>query len=712
MLVAVPAAIANGLVMYAPLGPSATAAGAMAGIVGAAALGMVAPFLGGTPRLVSAPSPAAAAFMAAVAADLLGSGLAPGRVPAIFVLTALVAGAFQLAVGSVRGGRLVKYLPYPVVAGYLTGAGLLILYIQIPRLLGVTGSVAPLAALLRPASWSPTSIAVAGVTLLVAVLAPRVTRRIPATLVGIAAGALVYRAFAAFQPPLLQLAGNPQLVGLLPGSGHLSALGAGVSTLRGALLEDLRVALVPGLTLGVLVSIDTLKTCLLVDSTTGSRHDPDRELLGQGLANVASALAGGAPGTGIVSGSMVNVAGGATGKLSGFLAGLFALGALLLFGDLVAYLPVPALAAIVALMAVRMFQRNAFQLMRERRTALDFAVVVAVVATAMSGNLVAAAGVGVALSVGLYVREQARAPLVRRVALGDAVSSKRRRLDAERAVIAAHGAETALVELQGSLFFGTAEKVLRVLQPHLARRTLILDLGRLPSVDVTGANALQTLAAGLGARGGRLVLCDLPGGVAGQRLAIYLGQLGLLGPPHHVRVFSTADDALEWAEEELIARHLPARRAPDAPPLALHEMELLAGLPSEAHEALRPHVTERAVGVGERLFSRGDVHHDLFFIRAGSVRITVPVGGGRAHALATFGRGDFFGEIAFVDGNPRTADAVADAETHLYALTREGLASAAREHPAIEQLLHARLARALATRLRAADLEVQALKLA
>jgi SulP family sulfate permease len=710
MLVAVPAAVANGLVMYAPLGPAWTAAGAMAGVVGSVALGLVAPPLGGTPRLVSAPSPAGAAFMAAFATHALANGAEPARVAERFVLVALVAGALQLLLGAFRGGRLVKYLPYPVVAGYLTGAGLLILHIQLPRALGVQGHVPSWEALLHPARWSGVALAVAAVTIAVTLAAPRLAPKIPATLVGLAAGALVYRAFAFANPSLMVLERNPLLVGPLPGAGHLSALTAGARGLSAVGLADLEAALLPGVTLAVLLSIDTLKTCLLVDLTTRSRHDSDRELLGQGLGNVASALAGGAPGTGIVSGTLVNVQGGAKGRGSGFLAGAYAAAVLLAFGWLVAYLPVPALAAIVCLMATRMFQREGLQLVRERRTLLDFAVVAAVIATAMTLNLAAAAGAGVALAVVLYVREQVQAPLVRREALGDVLFSKRRRLPAERRVLEARGGETAVIELQGSIFFGTADRLQRVLERHAAeRRRVVLDLGHVRSVDLTAVNALKQSAARLAASGGQLALCDLPQGRAGERLAVYLAQLGVVGPDLRVRLFSQLDDALEWAEEELLAEALPGGQATSAP-LALDEMELLAGLPPSARAALARHARERSVAQGEHVFGRGDGCVDLFFIRSGAVRITMPLGDGRAHALAKFGRGDCFGELAFVDGNRRSANAVADEETRLYALSPEELARAGQEHPELATLVHARIARTLATRLRAADVELHTLR--
>ena len=709
MLVAVPAAIANGLVMYAPLGAAGTAAGAMAGLVGAVALGIVAPIAGGTPRLVSAPSPAAAAFMAVLAGDLLRTGaVLPDRLPAQLVLVILVAGVVQLALGALRGGRLVKFLPYPVVAGYLAGAGLLILYIQLPKMLGVAAGMSAWASVSTPSAWKGPAVVVSGVTLGVALLAPKVTRKVPATLVGLAAGMVAYRLVGFFRPELLELTGNSLLVGPILG-GDVHALGGGARRLGGARLEDLQRALVPGATLGVLVSIDTLKTCLLLDVVTKTRHDSDRELLGQGLGNLASALAGGAPGTGIVSGSLVNVNGGAKGRTSGVLAGVFALAVLVALGPLVAWLPIPALAAIVCLMAARMFQREAFELIRERHTVLDFLVVIAVIVTAMELNLAAAAGAGVALSLLLFVREQVRASIVRRTALGDAMFSKRRRGLRERAILARHGAETAVLELQGSLFFGTADRLFREVEPHLrTRRQVVLGLGAIRSVDLTAATTLRQIAAQLAERGARLVLSDLPPGRAGSQLAKYIEQLGLVGQPYEVTVYPHLDDALEWIEEQVLLRE-PSPHGVEGV-LSLAEIELFEGLPAEALRALAGEVREQELEAGERVFDFGQPGSDLYLVRSGRVRMLMPLGNGKMHPLATIGRGEFFGEIGFTDGDARTAAATAAARTHVYALSREGLTRASAAYPHLETVVFARLAHALAARLRVADLDLRALK--
>jgi SulP family sulfate permease len=491
--------------------------------------------------------------------------------------------------------------------------------------------------------------------------------------------------------------------------GTANAVRAALGRLLGIGIPELRVALVPGLMLGVLVSIDTLKTCLMLDVLTRSRHDSDRELVAQGLGNVASAVVGGAPGTGIVSASLVNVHGGARGRLSAVLAGVFALAVLVGLGPLIAWLPVPALAAIVCLMAARMFQREALVLLRERQTLLEFAVVVAVICVSMAVNLAAAAAAGVAVSFVLFVREQARAPLVRRIAHGDAVFSRRRRSAHEQEILNRLGGDTVIAELQGSLFFGSAERLYRALEPQLARCSqVVLDLSRIRSVDVTAATTLRQIAARLGDRGARLVLAEPPGGRAGKQLGIYIAHLGLDRPPHEVLVLPHLDEALDWCEQQVLARANFARAIET--PLALAEMTIFRDLPPEALRALEAEVRERALSPGEQLFAAGDPGTELFLVRSGAVRILLPLAGGKGDVLDTVGRGELFGEMGFTDHAPRSADAFAGSETRLYALSRDGLARANAACTGIEATVIARLAHVLVARLRVADQDRRALK--
>ena len=151
MLVALPSAIAFGLVIFAPLGPDWAARGVVAGMIGAVALGIAAPIFGGTPRLVTSPcAPAAAVLSVFVAGAASGGAMSPDRAVLYMALVALGAGIIQVLAGLGRGGTIIKFIPYPVVAGYLSGVGILIFAGQLPRFLGLARETALLQGLASP----------------------------------------------------------------------------------------------------------------------------------------------------------------------------------------------------------------------------------------------------------------------------------------------------------------------------------------------------------------------------------------------------------------------------------------------------------------------------------------------------------------------------------------------------------------------------------
>ena len=179
MLVALPSSIGYGVAVYTLLGPGYAAYGVRTGIVGAIVLGIVAAAIGGSPRLISVPCAPAGAVLASLAGGLLaGSGapLAPGRIIALLLMLGLLSGALQLIYGLLGGGRLIKYIPYPVVSGYLSAVGVLIFISQLPKFLGAGG-----ANLFSPEHWQGPAIFVGAVTIAGVLLARRITRAVPAT---------------------------------------------------------------------------------------------------------------------------------------------------------------------------------------------------------------------------------------------------------------------------------------------------------------------------------------------------------------------------------------------------------------------------------------------------------------------------------------------------------------------------------------------------
>ena len=193
-----------------------------------------------------------------------------------------------MLIGFLGIGRLIKYIPYPVVSGYLSGVGLIIIGSQIPKFAGAPPDSAWAEVLMAPQQWDWRGLVIGGATVLAMSLAGKVTKSVPSTIIGIGAGILAFLAIGMTDPSLFRLEGNPLVIGEL---GRVGRSYLGVITDRWDQIGALQLAQVGGLigsalTLAALLSIDTLKTCVVLDQLTRTQHDSNRELVAQGLANV------------------------------------------------------------------------------------------------------------------------------------------------------------------------------------------------------------------------------------------------------------------------------------------------------------------------------------------------------------------------------------------------------------------------------------------
>jgi SulP family sulfate permease len=723
MLVALPSSIAFGVATYSVLGGSYAPQGALAGMLGAALLGLISAAFGGAPRLISAPCGPAAAVLSAMALESAKLGLAPAQIVLLLALATLLAGIGQILFGLLGLGRLIKYMPYPVVSGYLSGVGLIIMASQIRPLLGLAQASSWADVFGSPGLWQGSALAVGSVTLLTLLLAPRLTRTIPAVIVALVAGLLCHGVLALFDPTLLRLSGNPLILGSVahdaasPAPTLLNGWPVWRNMAPDALWQHGHRALLAGMMLAVLLSIDTLKTCLVLDNLSPTRHDSDRTLIGQGLGNLASALCGGMAGAGTMGATMVNLASGGKSRWSGQIEGALALLAWLVLAPLLAYLPLAALAGILLVVGGRMIDKDSLRLLGSRHTRLDFAVIATVIVVALGIGLVAASASGVVMAIALFLRKQVGSKLVVRQGDGSSMFSRRVRSPAEMALLTEQGDQSAIFELQGSLFFGSSERLYRTLEPELARRRyILLDCRRVLSIDITAAHLLQQIDSRLRERGALLLLSHLaPDTPRGHDLRRYFRVAGEAAKPHaaplpEISVFNEADEALEWIEDHLIdAAQLPPQ-AETA--LELREMDLFANRKSETLAELEACMQIRSWQAGQTIFSCGDVSDELCLIRRGKVRLLLPRDARhplRQHHLATFGRGGFFGEMAFLEHAPRSADAVALTDCELYLLSRQRFDALQEHHKRLGLNLMEAIARLLAERLRQADAELNAL---
>ena len=702
MLVALPSAIAFGVTIFSPLGSTFGAQGALAGMLGVTVLGLVAATFGGTQRLISAPCAPAAAILTAVTIELSRQAIEPSAIVISLFLIAITCGLIQIAFGLLQIGKLIRFMPYTVVSGYLSGVGLIIVISQLPKWLSLPKGIKLIDGIWQPHLWQVSSIAIGIATALAMILAPKFSKRIPAVIQGLLAGVLVYwlLAWTAF-PELRSLENNSFIIGPLAAdpAALFDNLQQSLEQLLHPNLPPLEQIIIPALTLAILLSIDTLKTCVVLDALTGSRHNSNRELIGQGLGNLSASLLGGTPGAGTMGATLVNKASGGTTRLSGAFQGLWSLIAILVLTPLIAWVPIASLAALLVVIGVKMIDWKSLAFARSKETFVDFVVILAVVVVANTVGLIAASGLGVGLAILLFIREQIHSTTVRKKSYGNQLFSKHFRTNAERQILQRDGQQTVIYELQGSLFFGTTDQLYLAIEPEIDRaRYVLLDFFRVQSIDITAAHMIERIRNRLAENKTTLVLSRLPERLpSGRDLRSYMDHLGLTHDGS-TQIVNEMSDGLEWIENQLLEKAEAISTQSKA--LALNEFEIFKGMDAKTLSVLNSCVTKQHFLANTCIFQANSSGEELMLIASGQIKITLSIGKNTIVHLATVGRGQFFGEMSFLDRQVHSADVYAQTDVELLVMTRTDFDRISASNPTLTAQVMQSIAIAIATRLR------------
>jgi SulP family sulfate permease len=575
----------------------------------------------------------------------------------------------------------------------------------------------------HPQDWRTPSMAVGVVAMLLMWLGPRITQRVPSVILALVGSICMYGVLGLWDPSLQSLQGNTYVVGPLgdsSGGGGVENLLRGIASFVTGITRPweaivamqappISSLLYPALTLAVLLSIDTLKTCVVLDTLTRSRHDSNQELIGQGLGNFFSAICSGMPGAGTMGATLVNISSGARSSNSGVVEGLTVCFAYLLLTPFLAWIPLAALGGILTVVGLRMIDLHSLALLRSRETRLDFVVIVTVAVVAQIFSLIAATCTGLVFAAVLFLTKQIGEHVVRRMTLGNQVFSKNKRLDRERYVLEKHGEQTVILELQGALFFGTANQLYSAVEPYLTQcRYLILDLRWVQSVDYSAVHILEQIRDRLAETGSELLLSDLPSQLpTGEDLREYFAHAGVLHADLNIRAFDELDEALEWVEEKwLVQEGLWPRSDRN---FALRDFDVFSGRSEDTLSDLAACMESRVIAKGEKLFSFGDKSNEIYFILRGEMRIELQLPDGRWHHMASHYQGDFIGEMGFLDGCPRADFAIAATEVKVLSLSREKFDQLAENHRRLGSEFMVAIARVLASRLRQTGDELRVL---
>jgi MFS superfamily sulfate permease-like transporter len=691
-------ALTLGVLAFAPLGPEHVDAGIRAGFAAVVFGGIAAALLSGTPLPATGPraSPSLilAGFTATLAAD---SGLGTAQAFALIALCTAASGVLQIAFGALRLGTLVKFVPYPVLGGFLLGVAILIALSQLPYVLGVApGALRGAVSAWLPAV-QPMSVAVSLATAALIWIIGWRWKRLPAALLGLLAGTAAYYALRG----ALGDAASIPVIGPLPGGLLLPAAAGDIVGLVGspAFARHLPALAATATVLAIIGSLDSLLAAAAIDATANTRHRANRELVAQGVANIVSALFGGVP----VALSPTRAipawrAGGRTRAIGFIAAGLLA-AALLVGSGALALLPLAVLAGVMLTVAwglvdawTRSLVRRIAAGSRDRALLWSAAVVALVAGITVFVSFVVAVSAGVFLSMALFIAAMNRS-LVRAVQNGAARPSRRIYGPEEERVLADARRAITVVELEGALFFGSAERLGAEVEPLAGTaRFVVLDLQRVTTIDATGAIALEQLSKRLDAAGACLLLAGVtPQGRHGGELVA----AGAFVSPAARRWFVDADQAVEWAEDRLLG----SERRTVLGEIPLERLDLADGLDPEELNALRRLLRRAELNPDEVLFREGEPGDKLYLLARGAVSIMVH-GGDRQRRIVTFAPGSIFGEAAMLDGAPRSATATVVEDAVVYSLSRRALDLLARSDPGLSNKLLVNLGRHLSARLR------------
>jgi len=515
-VVALPLALAFGV---------ASGLGPIAGLYGAIATGFFAAVFGGTPAQVSGPTGPMTVVMGAVVASHAEN------LPEAFAIV-ILGGLLQIVFGAARLGRYVTYTPYSVVSGFMTGIGAIIIILQTLPFFGLPqaggGPVGTLRALpgLDVAAINLSAVALAGMSLLVVTLWPdRLRRLIPPPLAALVIGTLAG----------MTVLGGAPVIGEVPS-------GLPTPSVPGFALSNLGDILQAGFVLALLGSIDSLLTSLVADSITRTRHDSDRELIGQGIGNIVAGLIGGLPGAGATMRTVVNVQAGGRTPLAGALHALVLLALVLGLGPLAERVPHAVLAGILLKVGWDIIDWG--YLKRLRRVPVEKAVVMLItLGLTVFVDLIMAVAVGIILA--SFVNARAlESEQLKGVAMHDGNNrADGAELDeAHAAKLREAAGAILLTRLRGAFSYASAREFARRVAQHIPDyRLVIYDFTEVGYVDPSTAVAIDDLFTQAIADGQTVLVAGLAGRV--ERTLEGLGVLDDIPATHRYDRLADAIDA-------------------------------------------------------------------------------------------------------------------------------------------------------------------------
>ncbi|ENM5745002.1 SulP family inorganic anion transporter [Vibrio mimicus] len=457
----------------------ASGAGAEAGLWGAILVGLFAALFGGSSTLISEPTGPMTVIMTAILTTMVSRYPESGAAIAFTVV--MMAGAFQILLGTLKLGKYITLMPYSVVSGFMSGIGVILIILQLSPLLGhpspgggVLGTLSALPELLANLKFSELFLGL--LTLAILFFLPQKYRKqVPAQLVALVAVTLFSVIF--FDTD------DIRRIGEIP-AGLPSIV---VPTFNSEIFVTM---VIDALVLGTLGCIDTLLTAVIGDSLTRKEHDSDRELQGQGIANMLAGLFGALPGAGATMGTVTNIQVGARSPLSGVTRALVLALVVLVAGGLTEPIPMAVLAGIAVYVGVNILDWAFIQ--RAHKISIQgMAIMYGVMLLTVFVDLIVAVGLGVFISNILVIERLSREQARQVKAISDADDDDVPLTESERKLLDKANGKVLFFYLSGPMIFSVSKAITRQHSSVDKYQAMILDLTDVPMIDVTVGLALE-----------------------------------------------------------------------------------------------------------------------------------------------------------------------------------------------------------------------------
>ena len=500
-IVALPLALAFGIQAFGGINdPAAPSLGALAGLIGATLLGFFAALFGGTHSQISGPTgPMTVITASLISAAWTASSGSFSTVLISMAMAGIFCGLFQILFGLIRIGKYVRYIPYPVLSGFMSGIGVIIILQQIYPMIGKKSPVATIDMIINFPSACADGVSLMALimglgTIAIIISLPRITKKVPATLIALIVMTII-SILCSFDAALT--------IGNIPSGFPMPFFAKEGIDLSGInWFTAIEAAIVPGLTLAGLGSIDTLLTSVVADNITKTKHNPNQELIGQGIGNCLAGAFCGIAGAGATMRTVVNVKSGGRTQISGMVHALFLLAILLGLGSLVKYVPLSVLAGILITVGWGIIDFRGFKDLTHVPKADAFVLVVVFLMTVFV-DLLTAVGIGMVIACFLFMMRAGE--IIENQYGGRTLADefdKNEPWEDEKDLPEDVIKQVYIQRLNGPVFFGSITGFNQVMHdiPKDAK-IVIIRMKRVSFMDQSGAYAMETAIKDMQAKG-------------------------------------------------------------------------------------------------------------------------------------------------------------------------------------------------------------------